>query len=109
MQEAQEPRKGPKRSVGGEVLSYQGAESEVPRREIVKQQQGRGRKDRKGKKTERGYFGHLAPPQGTSSGFPLNRPHQMDPIPLPHPSPLFQPQGPQSSVDKLGRQWDCGV
>lgn len=46
----------------------EGTESEVPRREILKKQQQRGRKDRKREKTECGYSGQLAYPRVPALG-----------------------------------------
>ena len=56
-----------------------GAESEVPRREILKQQQQRGRKDRKKGKDRAWVLWAAGIPKGASSGFWLNRPHQRGP------------------------------
>lgn len=56
----------------------EGAESEVPRREILKKRQQRGRKDRKREKTAWVLWA-AGIPKGASSGSRLNRPHQRGP------------------------------
>jgi len=85
------------RGQGRGTTPTKGAESEVPRMEILKKQQQRGRKESKVKKRQsvRAGNGHahrapaLVPTSGATSDGPL---------PPPRLSRLFPPRGPQSSV-----------
>lgn len=94
MQKAQGPRKGTART--------KGAESEVPRMEILKQQQQRGRKDSKARKRERERASwQWAQVQGASSGsnlmghirWALASPSSVTPVPTPRTTKLSGPGG----------------